>query len=292
MELKPDHACEQKEHLFVDSWPCPFFTILYTDMIINIYDYVYEYGISVFLKRWARHRRSAIEPLGSFDPGGYHMLQHLNDQDVQVQGVSVCCWFRPIGLLLIMYWPCIAWGKREEKNPSSWFKLFHYSDYAKQCTRVGRPECQFFHQHRTGLHCHTQWPAHWILLQNEKFSITISERFYCLPCAWKRRSQPIDPWELIIRICPGRVYPGVSIRLVPRHRGTKEIVKRSVFLRGAMWPLQILHNFALWVCCASRSLSKPLHILSGVSTHSTWHSTMRRKSSRTFEHTWQRTFES
>ena len=83
--------------------------------------------------------------------------------------------------------------EREEKNPSSWFKLFHYNDYAKQCTRVGRPECQFFHQHRTGIHCHTQWPAHWILLQNEKFSITISERFYCLPCAWKRRSQPIDP---------------------------------------------------------------------------------------------------
>ena len=29
--------------------------------------------------------------------------------------------------------------------------------------------------------------------------------------------------ELIFCICPGRVYPGVSIRLVPRHGGTKDI---------------------------------------------------------------------
>lgn len=29
---------------------------------------------------------------------------------------SVCCWFRPIGLLLIMYWPCIAWGKTAQRE--------------------------------------------------------------------------------------------------------------------------------------------------------------------------------
>lgn len=48
-------------------------------------DYVCEYGIRVLRVRCTRHRRSAIQPLAGFDPGGYHMLQHLNDQDVQVQ---------------------------------------------------------------------------------------------------------------------------------------------------------------------------------------------------------------
>ena len=82
--------------------------------------------------------------------------------------------------------------------------------------------------------------------------------------------------ELIFCICPGRVYPGVSIRLVPRHRGTKDICfilfhdvsnywkyvvqrikaecwlvhrsgsnKADSLLTGAMWPPQVSHNLAL-----------------------------------------------
>lgn len=40
MELKPDHAGGQKEHVFVDSWPCPF------PLYITYYRYDNQYMLA------------------------------------------------------------------------------------------------------------------------------------------------------------------------------------------------------------------------------------------------------